>query len=990
MKEDLSESGRLSLIRDLIRWWTEKDAPAFETVAAAGAEIRKLLAGFRVLVIIDDAWNPSDIDPLKGLESGATLLITTRVSHSLPENSNSIPVDAMATSEAIALLRLGLNCEGSCTKEFGFLTARLGEWALLLKLVNGTLRKLVKGGLSVSEALQRANEDLDEEGFSAFDQNDPGSRHAAASKTILVSIKRLSERDRDRYSQLAIFLEDENIPLSVLERYWELTPSATRKLCDQLTDLSLLGDFDQRGKTIRLHDVMRQVLIEQRQKDLPALHLRFLSLNRPSSGQWKDLSEKELYVWKRLAYHLLAAGLGEELRELLILSPFLEAKLRATAVNDLLADYETFNEEDQSLRLVRDALRLSAHVLVRDRKQLAPQLLGRLLGQGTPSLYAFMEEAKLRRKWLWLRPRTGSLIHPGGALLRTLEGHLDEVNAVAMVDDRYAVSASSDRTLRVWDLESGETRQTLRGHIDWVNAVAVVDVRRAISGSTDDTLRIWDLEHGTALKILEGHTAGVSAVAIVDGRRVISSSFDRTLRVWDLESGQTLQILRGHEDWVNAVAVATDGRAVSASTDETLRVWDVETGQTLQILRGHTAGVRSVAMMADGRAVSASADRTLRIWDLASGRTLQTLQGHTDEVRVVAALAGCRALSASLDGTVRVWNIESGQVLRTLQRDKARIRAVAVVNRDRIVSADADGALRLWDLEGRQTPQPPRHQAWVRAMVVVDCGHAVSADADGALRVWDLESGQTLQILRGHRSWVSAVATMTGDRVISASSDQTLRVWDLKSGQTLQILRGHMHWVNAVAVLPEGRAISASAETLWVWDLESGQILQTLPGHRARVNAVAALDAGRAISASNDGTLRLWDLESGQTLRILEGHRDKVSTLAVLPDGRTISGSADRTLRVWDLESGQMLQTLRGHTEWIRDVAVLAGDRAVSASFDCTLRIWNLGRGEELTVTTLDAPVWAVAASSDRKLVVMAGDGSWEGAHLSLMEPDVD
>ena len=108
MGEDISESGRLSRIRDLIRWWTDKEAPTFETVAAAGAEIRKLLAGSRILVVIDDAWSPSDIDPLKGLESGSALLITTRVVHSLPETSISIPVDAMASSEAVSLLGLGL------------------------------------------------------------------------------------------------------------------------------------------------------------------------------------------------------------------------------------------------------------------------------------------------------------------------------------------------------------------------------------------------------------------------------------------------------------------------------------------------------------------------------------------------------------------------------------------------------------------------------------------------------------------------------------------------------------------------------------------------------------------------------------------------------------------------------------------------------------------------------------------------------------------
>jgi NB-ARC domain len=79
MGEDLTETGRLSRIRDLIRGWTEKEAPAFETVDGAGTALRNLLAGRRVLLVIDDAWSSLNVNPLKGLDSGSALLITTRI-----------------------------------------------------------------------------------------------------------------------------------------------------------------------------------------------------------------------------------------------------------------------------------------------------------------------------------------------------------------------------------------------------------------------------------------------------------------------------------------------------------------------------------------------------------------------------------------------------------------------------------------------------------------------------------------------------------------------------------------------------------------------------------------------------------------------------------------------------------------------------------------------------------------------------------------------
>ncbi len=90
----------------------------------------------------------------------------------------------------------------------------------------------------------------------------------------------------------------------------------------------------------------------------------------------------------------------------------------------------------------------------------------------------------------------------------TLHGHTESIAAVAVTPDgRWAVSGSWDKTLRVWDLESGAVLATLRGHSEAVRAVAVTpDGRRAVSGSRDKTLKVWDLESGAELATLRGHT----------------------------------------------------------------------------------------------------------------------------------------------------------------------------------------------------------------------------------------------------------------------------------------------------------------------------------------------------------------------------------------------------------------------------------------------------------------------------------------------------
>src|SRR5271166_1171910 len=134
------------------------------------------------------------------------------------------------------------------------------------------------------------------------------------------------------------------------------------------------------------------------------------------------------------------------------------------------------------------------HVLVRNRRQLASQLTGRLLGIDDNDIRALLKQTaeKAPRPSLW--PLRGNLTPPGGPLIRILEGHSSLVVGVAITPDgRHAVSASYDNTLRIWDLESGQSVRTLEGHSDLVHGVAITpDGRRAVSASSDKTLRAWD------------------------------------------------------------------------------------------------------------------------------------------------------------------------------------------------------------------------------------------------------------------------------------------------------------------------------------------------------------------------------------------------------------------------------------------------------------------------------------------------------------------
>ncbi len=972
MRDDMRDADRLAVVQDLIRFRHEDEKQSFETLPAASARLREVLDGEGVLLVVDDVWRFADVEPFRGLGAGSAVLVTTRDSRTLPADCRRVDVDAMERSEAVTLLTSDLSVDGG--EGLDGLAKRLGEWPLLLRLVNRQLRELMGDeGLGLTETLRAVEEELDESGVTAFDVDDETARDQAVERTLGVSLRRLAYDERQRFRELAVFPEDVDVPLGVLNRFWGLPVGKVRKLCKRLHDLSLLLRFERAARTIRLHDVVRQYLVGEH-GDLPALHRRLLERCCPSSGHWTDLADGEVYLWRHLAGHLVGAAERAELWRLLFDLDYLERKLRAVGVNALLADYDGLGEAGEP-RTVQEALRLSAHVLVRDWGEfLGQQLAGQLLGRLEPGGEEGRRLLRRAAERALLYPRRVRMSRTGGPLIRILEGHTGGVNTIVVLDETNVVSASDDGTLRVWDVASGETVRTFKGHTDQINAVALLGEMRMVSASHDRTLRLWDLATGETIRTFEGHTSFVNTVAVLDEARVVSASSDHTLRVWNVATGETIHILEGHTRTVNAVTVLDEMCVVSASSDHTLRVWNLLLGETIRTLEGHTSGVFAVAVLDERRVVSASYDSTLRVWDVALTKTLCTLEGHTSGVRTVAVLDETHVISASDDQTLRMWNVATGKTIRTLEGHTSWVRTVAVLDETHVVSGSQDSTLHVWDLASANPIRSLEgHTSMISAMMVLDEARVVSASYDHTLRVWDISSGETISTLEGHTEVVNAVAVLDETRVVSASSDRTLRVWNVASGQAIRTLIGHTDWVLAVAALDETHVVSESQdEPLRVWDVVSGKTIRTLEGNLLRVQGMAVLNETLLISAVNR-ILYSFDVASGETIRVFKGHTGEVNAVAVLDETRVVSASSDRTLRIWDVASGESMRTFTGHTSQVNAVTVLDEKRVVSASWDRTLRVWDVVSGDTMAVFALDAPLSAVAVTADGQTVV-AGD----------------
>ncbi|KAJ7191535.1 WD40 repeat-like protein [Mycena pura] len=593
---------------------------------------------------------------------------------------------------------------------------------------------------------------------------------------------------------------------------------------------------------------------------------------------------------------------------------------------------------------------------------------------------------------------------------KVIREHKDSVYSVAFSPDgRRIASGSDDRTVRIWDSETGiALLAPLNGHADGILSVAFSpDGKRVVSGSSDCTVRIWDSESGAAIgAAMKSHTDAVVSVAFFpNGRQILSGSIDKTARIWDPEAGALRSVpLTGHTKDVRSVALSPDGRRfVSGSDDHTVRIWDSETGAALgAALNGHTDTVWAVAFSPDGRRIaSGSFDRTVRIWDSETGTALGVpLNGHGFGVRSVAfSYDGKRIVSGSDDYTVRIWDSETGAALGA-PMDGHRFGVCSVAfspDGTRIVSGSGDHTVRIWDPETDTALSAPLngHTSIVFSVAFSPDGRQIITGAgDSTVRIWDSETGAALGgPLNGHTGNIRSVAFFPGGkRIVSGSYNGTMRIWDSETGTALGApLTGHTESVWSVAFSPDGiRIATGSADnTVRMWDSETGAAIGApLTGHTGTVYSVAFSPDGRCVmSCSADKTVRLWNSETGAALfppGSLYHRYGHITSTAFSPDGRRVAtGFSDGTVYIWHSLAGTGASPVKlpsGHTSNVFSIAFSPDGRQIvtGGARDSTARIWDSETGAALG-GPLDghvAGIISIAFSPDGRRIV---SGSYDG-----------
>jgi WD40 repeat protein/DNA-binding CsgD family transcriptional regulator len=542
-----------------------------------------------------------------------------------------------------------------------------------------------------------------------------------------------------------------------------------------------------------------------------------------------------------------------------------------------------------------------------------------------------------------------------GQCLKTLTGHTDLVRSVRFGYGRQQLaSGSDDCTIKLWDIETGHCTLTLVGHSGRVRSVAFSpDGQWLASASSDRTLRLWNVNTGVCSAILKGHSLKIWAVAFSpDGKKLVSGSADNTVKLWDLATGECLYTMRGHTKAVLATRFSPDGKTiVSGSDDQTVKLWDIQTGSCMNTLEGHTCRVWSISYSADGKTLATgSDDQTVKFWDVSSWACRRTLQGHTRGIRTISFNPDGKTLaSGGEDQVIRIWNLEKQQPQQILRGHLSRVRSVAFSPDGQLLASGSDDrTVKLWHLQTGYCyktlfKSSQNHADWIRSVVFSPDGRFLASGGDDTIiSLWDIATGELLRRLPGHEKlgWVWSIAFSPDGRVLaSGSSDRTIRLWDVSTGECLQVLRGHMDSVFSVAFSPDGQTLASGSwdHLVKLWQVNTGTCVQTLKGHTSWVRSVAfSPDGQRLASGSNDQTVRFWDLETGRSHILPSGHTERVRSIAFSPDGKVLaSGSSDASICLWDVETETCLNVLKIHSPYAG--MNITGAKGLTASRRATL-----------------------------------------------------
>lgn len=510
----------------------------------------------------------------------------------------------------------------------------------------------------------------------------------------------------------------------------------------------------------------------------------------------------------------------------------------------------------------------------------------------------------------------------GETVVRTLSGIQEKVVFTALTsDNRYLISSSADRRIRIWDFETTRLVQTIKKPDNYrsdVIAISPSDCYIA-GGSENFKITIWEIPTGNEVLTLDRTVYTVDAIAftpdsnylIVSGtssRKLDKNLTNKSVTVWEIATGKL--IWQFQEGSANCLAVTPDNRILCSQ----LQPWDLVTGNKLAALPYYYFP-SSLAITPKGEYLAAGfTNSSIHLYNLKTQQETGILGGHSELIYAVAISPDARILaSGSADDTIKLWDIKTGHKLADF-RNSQSIKQLSF-SRDgcKLISSNANEVLEVWDTENyRKIVTLIDSLSDKNAVILGQNGQAI-ATQENSLYYWNLDRG-----LEGIRYNYAQLC------------------------QHLESLSNYLDQSRGVAIHPQGLWLATpQKDRVSIWSLETGEVVSEFTLNAA-IGKLCFSDTEDAIACGlYDGKIVLYDWRSRQSITTFKRHIGKIRAIAQTSQ-TWVSVGADNDLKVWDKETGKLIATTEAHPKEITSVAVTNdGKTIVTGSCDNSLKVWQ-------------------------------------------------
>ncbi|XP_052801292.1 uncharacterized protein LOC128232006 isoform X2 [Mya arenaria] len=679
-----------------------------------------------------------------------------------------------------------------------------------------------------------------------------------------------------------------------------------------------------------------------------------------------------------LPYHLLNSNQMQLYKsETMCNFEWVLAKLCGTSLRSLVEEYHIGLEaepSDNDLKLLSDTLQLSATAVLRDPRQLAGQLVGRVQGivnrdvpatPGDPPRYPFLHGMVAQAKNTSipaLVPSIGCLTEPGGILYDLLSGHMKPITAVTTTTDaQRALTASEDNTLKVWDLKSGKVTSTLYDFGKNVTKLRTAFNNKFVIAVEGSVIKIWSLASKECCSVIDQYL-DPPVLSIASEGKLLVGFFDGAgaLRTWDLENEfrhvceTKIEGSRVYSD--NAVVMSPNSygdyvlyafRGANWATIQHAR-----SGKVIHKLKCHedSSSIVALAITRDYMVLACRQNymklheiHQLELFDAKKGKYLRSIRGCTQDfiTELHINLVGSHAIVVCASETsnasnIAIWNLETEDHKHLAKHSGVSTVSACADFRYCLTAQKGDNTLKIWNISkfiNQPMPKMKKSLGVAEIHPMIDNPrYAIARQVNhGPISIWNVAKAKCLasavRIERGLSESSDVVLIRNINVVIlterglkdSKPVFKTVLIYDLRAKRYVKKLT-QCFIVPSPAheyILLDGITLLGPAETrnhFIIWSLETGRELFRIRPQFVDVDV--------------KGNIKEADLEHSMQMR--------ASTAKMTPwDRRTESSSAKRRRRekAREEEKHHLEEILREKKNGIEQFIISGDLNVIVASF---------------------------------------------------------